>query len=137
MRARAITTPLPLSPRQTEILRLYAHGFTGKEIAAKLGISPNTIHVQTAEMRLRLGADNIAHAVFLYLVHYRSATHVVPACTETHPAVFPPRYVRGVKSSGDELNRWACFECEKISQQRMPQRNNWPPQRERRLADAS
>jgi DNA-binding CsgD family transcriptional regulator len=130
MTRRAMTTPLPLSARQTQVLRLYAHGYRGPEIAAALGISPETVHHHTMGILRRLEAHTQAHAVFRYLVHYRNSTHVVPACTETHPPAFPPRYVRGMNPGVQELDRWVCFECEKISQERTPQRHDWPPRRE-------
>ncbi len=54
-----------LTPRQREILNLIADGFTTKEIAARLDISPKTVEFHRDELMKKLGARNMAHLVHL------------------------------------------------------------------------
>ena len=58
---------LPLSPRETEALRHYAAGRCGKQAAAAMGISINTLKTFTKQLRHKLGARTVAHAVALGL----------------------------------------------------------------------
>ncbi len=51
----------------TQILRLLAQGYTRKEIAGMLGLSPNAIRHHIEATRARLGARNTLHAVVLSL----------------------------------------------------------------------
>lgn len=46
-----------LTIRQVEIIRLIINGFTNKEIARKLGISPSTVKNHVTEIHARLGID--------------------------------------------------------------------------------
>lgn len=55
----------PLTARETEVLRLVAHGLTGGEIAAKLVLSPATVRTHMRRVLARLGATNAANAVAL------------------------------------------------------------------------
>ncbi|MFC9846320.1 LuxR C-terminal-related transcriptional regulator [Streptomyces sp. NPDC060223] len=52
----AATPTVPLSPRETDILRLLAHGHTNREIAARLYLSEGTVknHVSRILSRLAL-----------------------------------------------------------------------------------
>lgn len=43
-----------LSRREEEVLRLIAHGYTQKEIAKKMGISPTTVETYSARIREKL-----------------------------------------------------------------------------------
>lgn len=52
-----------LSRREAEILWLYADGLSSKQVAAKLGISFNTVHATRRHFMVKLGAETIAHAV--------------------------------------------------------------------------
>jgi two-component system response regulator FixJ len=52
-----------LSPRQTEVMRLVAEGFSNKEIAQKLDISPRTVENYRAWVMERIGAKNLADLV--------------------------------------------------------------------------
>ena len=49
----------PLTPRQTEILRLVASGKTTKEIARHLGISPKTVEFHRGRLMQRTGAHDV------------------------------------------------------------------------------
>lgn len=56
-----------LTPRQSAVAYLLAEGFSYKEIAAKLGISPHTVntHVKTILKRLQLsGSRRLASIIF-------------------------------------------------------------------------
>jgi len=44
-----------LTPRERRVLQLIAEGRTGKEIAAELGISPNTVHAHRTSLMTKLG----------------------------------------------------------------------------------
>lgn len=52
----------PLTPRETEVLRLLAAGRTDKEIAAALRLSLHTVAHVVASIRHKVGADSRAHA---------------------------------------------------------------------------
>ncbi len=47
-----------LSPREKEIFRLLAEGYSNKEIAEKLVISPSTVHSHRANLMDKLGLGN-------------------------------------------------------------------------------
>jgi DNA-binding NarL/FixJ family response regulator len=55
----------PLTPRETEILRLLADGLANKQVAARLGISEHTVKTHVASLFEKLGADTRAEAVAL------------------------------------------------------------------------
>jgi DNA-binding CsgD family transcriptional regulator len=55
----------PLTQREVESLWLAAHGFTDPQIGKKLGISGQTVKNYLQNARIKLGATNTAHAVFL------------------------------------------------------------------------
>jgi two-component system response regulator FixJ len=52
-----------LSPRQVEVMRLVAEGFSNKEIALKLDISPRTVENYRAWVMEKMGAKNLADLV--------------------------------------------------------------------------
>jgi DNA-binding NarL/FixJ family response regulator len=52
-----------LTPRQLEILALYAQGLRGREIAAELYIEPGTVKCHVQLLTRRLGTKSIAHAI--------------------------------------------------------------------------
>lgn len=54
--------PPPLTPRQTEILRLVGQGMSDAEIAAVLAISTHTVHRHVANILLRMDAPSRAAA---------------------------------------------------------------------------
>jgi DNA-binding NarL/FixJ family response regulator len=54
-----------LTPRETEVLRLIARGFTNKEIAAQLGIGVKTIETHKARSMEKLGLQSRAAIVRL------------------------------------------------------------------------
>jgi two-component system response regulator FixJ len=52
-----------LSPRQVEVMKLVAEGFSNKEIALKLDISPRTVENYRAWVMEKMGAKNLADLV--------------------------------------------------------------------------
>ncbi len=52
------TNPLPLSPREWEVLALVAEGRSNKAIAAALYVSPNTVKTHVASLLSKLHADS-------------------------------------------------------------------------------
>lgn len=60
---RHAETPGVLSPREYEVMSLYAEGLTHKQIAEKLGISPSTVNTYASSGRRRLGVRTPAQTV--------------------------------------------------------------------------
>lgn len=62
---------MPARPplRQLEILDLISNGLTYLEAAKKMGIKRNTVRSQLYSLYLRLGANNMAHAYKLCVLH--------------------------------------------------------------------
>ncbi len=56
-----------LTPREIEILRLIAQGYSNKNIATQLGVSNGIVGNQIYFMMLKLGANNRTHAVIIAL----------------------------------------------------------------------
>jgi DNA-binding NarL/FixJ family response regulator len=52
-----------LSPREQEVLSLLSRGLTNDELAAELGLSPETTRTQLTTAMRKLGARNRVHAV--------------------------------------------------------------------------
>ena len=52
-----------LTPRETEILKMYARGMTHPEIAGKLWLATETVKSHTKHIRAKLGAKTTAHAI--------------------------------------------------------------------------
>jgi two-component system capsular synthesis response regulator RcsB len=67
-----LDSPAPLSPRETEVLRLFASGYTNNQIADLLGVSAKTTSRQKHDAMRKLAARNdaelLAHARELGLV---------------------------------------------------------------------
>lgn len=59
------TLPEPLTPRETEVLRLLAEGLGNKEIASRLAISEHTVKFHVASIMGKLGAASRTEAVTL------------------------------------------------------------------------
>jgi two-component system, LuxR family, response regulator FixJ len=57
-----------LSPRQVQVMRLVAEGFSNKEIALKLEISPRTVENYRAWVMEKMGAKNLADLVRKVLI---------------------------------------------------------------------
>ncbi|MBO0682760.1 MAG: helix-turn-helix transcriptional regulator [Candidatus Dormibacteraeota bacterium] len=55
-----------LSPRENHVLRLLSSGITTKEIAARLGISPNTAKYHLANIYRKLGTNNRVTAALAF-----------------------------------------------------------------------
>jgi LuxR family transcriptional regulator, quorum-sensing system regulator RaiR len=53
----------PLSPREREVLRLMASGYTRAETAERLGISETTVRTHVTRIFAALAAVNGPHAV--------------------------------------------------------------------------
>ena len=76
-----------LSPRLRQVLELLAAGWTLKEVAARLGISPKTAEAHRAKLLRRLDAKNIVEAVRLrFLTSRPSATLGVRPAPPGFPA---------------------------------------------------
>ena len=58
---------LALSYREIQILRYISYGFTAKEIARKLDLGYRTVEKYARNVRRKLDARNMSHAVFLAL----------------------------------------------------------------------
>ena len=56
-----------LSPREVDVMRLAAQGYSAKRTALKLGISPHSVRVHLTLARRRLKARNTAEAVAIAL----------------------------------------------------------------------
>ena len=54
-----------LTGREIEIIKYSACGHTAKEIARMLNLEPRTIEIYVSNIRRKLLARNIAHAVFI------------------------------------------------------------------------
>jgi pimeloyl-ACP methyl ester carboxylesterase/DNA-binding CsgD family transcriptional regulator len=59
----AASTAIQLSAREREVLSLVAQGMTEREIAARLVVSPHTVHRHMANVRAKLGRGSGAAAV--------------------------------------------------------------------------
>jgi DNA-binding CsgD family transcriptional regulator len=57
-----------LSPREHEILGLLSEGLTGKAIAGRLFLSPETVRTHIRNATKKLGAKTRVHAVALMLL---------------------------------------------------------------------
>lgn len=57
----------PLTPRQREVLQLFADGHTPDEVANRLGLSTETVRTHAKQTLPRLGARDRAHAVAIAL----------------------------------------------------------------------
>lgn len=60
----------PLTTRQREVLMMIARGYSTKEIAFELGLSPKTVEVHRARLMERLGISDVA-GLTLYAVRKR------------------------------------------------------------------
>jgi DNA-binding CsgD family transcriptional regulator len=54
-----------LSGREVQIISHTARGYTAKEIAKLFGLEHRTIEIYVGNIRKKLHAKNIAHAVFI------------------------------------------------------------------------
>lgn len=57
------SSPSPLTPRETDVLRLHAEGFDPKEIASRLHLSYGTVRNYLAAATDKVGARNRIHAI--------------------------------------------------------------------------
>ena len=56
-----------LTPREAEVLALVASGYTEREIARDLGLSPHTVKAHTGNILIKLGVTTRAAAVAVAL----------------------------------------------------------------------
>src|SRR5690606_37681242 len=61
---------LPLTERQRQVLVMIARGYSTKQIAFELGLSPKTVEVHRARLMERLGISDVA-GLTLYAVRKR------------------------------------------------------------------
>jgi DNA-binding CsgD family transcriptional regulator len=59
----------PLTRREREVLSLISEGYSNKQGALRMGISPRTFESHRAEAMRKLGARNTADLVRLALLH--------------------------------------------------------------------
>ncbi len=59
-----VSKDTPLTAREAEILDLIAQGYTSKEIARKLDISPYTVNTHRDNLRRKLGVHNGAQLAY-------------------------------------------------------------------------
>lgn len=57
---------LSLSPRETEVISLYAQGVSGPQIGKRLDISTGTVSTYLARIRTKFAARNRVHAAVLW-----------------------------------------------------------------------
>ena len=68
-RRGAVETSSGLTPRETEVLRLIASGFTAKEAARTLGIAPKTADNHIQSLYAKIGVSTRAGAALYALEH--------------------------------------------------------------------
>ncbi|MCC9309157.1 helix-turn-helix transcriptional regulator [Kitasatospora sp. RB6PN24] len=66
---RQVAQPICLTPRQRQVLAVYAGGGNDQDAAASMGISPSTVREYARALLRTLGARDRAHAVGLALVY--------------------------------------------------------------------
>lgn len=62
-----------LTGREQDILDLLAQGYSSKEIATKIGLSPRTVEHRIEAIKTKLGARNVAHAVAIGVARHLTA----------------------------------------------------------------
>jgi DNA-binding NarL/FixJ family response regulator len=67
--ARRRTWPAELTSREVDVLRLIARGFSNKEIADRLVISPKTAGNHVEHIYTKIGASNRARAALFAMRH--------------------------------------------------------------------
>jgi DNA-binding NarL/FixJ family response regulator len=58
-----------LSIREIQVIRFTANGLTAKETAKALGLEYRTIEIYVSNIRKKLAAKNIAHAIYIATQH--------------------------------------------------------------------
>lgn len=118
--------PLPLSPRQIDVLTLAARGLAYREIGQELRLSPHTVKAHVVAILDRLAARNLTHAVYRWFG--TDGPPSAPPCTEVHPPSAPPRYVLtgSVEGRLPHAHRaWVCYDCERTMRRRLGLEERW------------
>jgi DNA-binding NarL/FixJ family response regulator len=79
----------PLTARQKEILRLVADGFTSREIASVLKLSPRTVEVHRWDMMRRLRVKNVAQLLRCALLTDLLPDNYLKHSAEDRPTTVP------------------------------------------------
>jgi len=58
-----MTNTVTLTERQLQVLKMFAEGYSYKDIAEELNVSPSTVQVVRGAIEEKLTATNITHAV--------------------------------------------------------------------------
>ncbi|TQF01977.1 helix-turn-helix transcriptional regulator [Kitasatospora acidiphila] len=66
---RHVSVPIPLTPRQRQVLTIFATGGNDQDAATALGITTSTVREYASKLLSNLGARDRAHAVGLGLVY--------------------------------------------------------------------
>lgn len=61
-----------LSPREVQVISMYAYGITGPEIGKRLGISKYTVHTHLQRITRKLRANNRVHAAVVFSLRARA-----------------------------------------------------------------
>ena len=75
----AITEPVHLTPRESEVIWLLIEGLTNKEIALRLSISPRTVNFHLDNIYSKLGVNSRTEAAIYALRHGWGAHSTPPA----------------------------------------------------------
>ncbi len=59
-----------ISPKELNVLTLVAHGYSDKEIGAKLKISERTVQTHLTRIIMKLNAKNRVNAAVLFFVNH-------------------------------------------------------------------
>jgi DNA-binding CsgD family transcriptional regulator len=64
-----------LTQREHDCLVLSGQGYSEKQVAQRLDISPNTVRVHIENIKRKLGAANKSHAIILSLIRGETDLH--------------------------------------------------------------
>jgi len=73
---RAPTSKYKISPREQEVLHLFAYEHTAKEIGSKLSISYETVNSHRKNIMVKLGVKNTAGMVRVACHHHLLVTSI-------------------------------------------------------------
>lgn len=84
-----------LTARQRDVLELIAHGQTNKEVAAKLGISPETVRTHVSAIIAALDVSNRTEAAAAFLTDAAKPSHVREVLRRPAIVVLPFQSISG------------------------------------------